>query len=190
MANKKFSDLTATTTMADADILALENAGGNSRKITFANLRNATFAPRGCLVGLSTDLTTINASSGYTVPFDAESYDTDAIHDNVTNNTRMTVPSGWAYVRVGFKVYASLVTAQEGFTATIRHFNSSSVEQSKRGLPYYGLANADYTIVAASGLSAPIAVAAGDYFDVRIACNDTSITIQADHTSAWLELLA
>lgn len=34
-------------------------------------------------------------SSGYTaIGFDAEDYDTDAFHDTVTNNTRLTVPSG------------------------------------------------------------------------------------------------
>ncbi len=34
------------------------------------------------------------------VAFDAETYDTDAIHDNVTNPTRLTVPAGWAKARL------------------------------------------------------------------------------------------
>lgn len=39
MADKKISDLTAATSVADADLLLLELSGGNSRKITFANVK-------------------------------------------------------------------------------------------------------------------------------------------------------
>lgn len=39
MADKKISDLTAITTLADGDLFELENAGGNSRKVTFANTK-------------------------------------------------------------------------------------------------------------------------------------------------------
>lgn len=39
MANKKFSDLTAASSLAAGDLFAVENAGGNSRKITAANVR-------------------------------------------------------------------------------------------------------------------------------------------------------
>ena len=42
MANKKFSDLTVTTTLAAADLFAIENATGNSRKITAGNMRDYT----------------------------------------------------------------------------------------------------------------------------------------------------
>ena len=35
-----------------------------------------------------------NSATGYNIPFTSEDYDTDSIHDNSTNNTRMTVPSG------------------------------------------------------------------------------------------------
>ena len=46
------------------------------------------------------------------VPFDAESHDTANIHDNVTNNSRLTVPTGmtgyWAYYgMVGFAANAT-----------------------------------------------------------------------------------
>lgn len=39
MADKKISDFTAVTTLADADLLEIETSGGNSRKITVANAR-------------------------------------------------------------------------------------------------------------------------------------------------------
>lgn len=169
--------------MADTKISALDATNQEA-------LRKMALEPRGCLVGLSADLTTINASSGYFVPFNAESYDTDACHDNVTNNDRMTVPAGWSWVRAGAKIYATNVAVAEGFVFSLRHYNSAGVEQSRRGLPAFGAANADYTEVGGSGQSAPIAVSAGDYFRFHLTCNDTSITILSNHTSAWMELLA
>lgn len=152
-------------------------------------MRKKVLTPRGCLVGLSADLTTINATTEYFIPFDAESYDTDSIHDNITNNSRLTVPSGWSWVRVGGKIFAQNVAVDEGFTMAVRHFNSSGVEQSRRGLPFFSFANADYTEAACHGESAPIAVSAGDYFRLRLLTNDSSITIASNHTSFWLELL-
>ncbi len=44
MADKKISDFTATTTVADGDLFELENVAGNSRKITGANLKIYTRA--------------------------------------------------------------------------------------------------------------------------------------------------
>ena len=44
------------------------------------------------------------------ISFDTESYDTDAIHDNSTNNTRLTVPAGVTIVSVyGLLKYAALL---------------------------------------------------------------------------------
>lgn len=169
--------------MADTKISALDATNREA-------LRKQTLQNRGCLIGLSANLTAVNASSGYDIPFDAESYDTDSIHDNVTNNTRMTVPSGWTLVRVGGKVFAQDVAVSSGAQFSIRHFNSAGVEQSRRGLPVQEFGTAGYAEYAGSGSSAPIQVVAGDYFQIRIFCSDASITINSSHTSAWMELLA
>lgn len=40
MANKKFSDLTAAGSVAGGDLFAIENTGGNSRKVTGSVLKN------------------------------------------------------------------------------------------------------------------------------------------------------
>lgn len=169
--------------MADTKISSLDTTNTTA-------LRKKALSVRGALVGMSADLTAINASTEYFVPFDAESYDTDGIHDNVTNNSRLTVPSGWSWVRVGGKVFAQLVAVDEGFTVAVRHYNSAGVEQSRRGLPFFSFANADFTEAAASGESCPIAVNPGDYFRLRVLTNDTSVTISANHTSFWMELLS
>jgi hypothetical protein len=170
MADTKISSLDATNTVA---------------------LRKKALTNRGALVGLSTDLTTIDPSSGYNVPFDTETYDTDSIHDNITNNTRLTVPSGWALVRVQFNIYVSLITAGGFALARMRHFNSSVVEQSRRGLPVFSSdalnsANEFW----ASGVSAPIVVNAGDFFSLLLITADTSVTISSSYTAISMELLA
>lgn len=54
---------------------------------------------RGCLVSL-TGNKTIPDSTVTPVGWDSEVYDTDAIHDNVTNPSRLTVPAGVTKVRI------------------------------------------------------------------------------------------
>jgi hypothetical protein len=56
---------------------------------------------RGCAVYLQSNLSLTNDTSTQ-VGFGAgsEAYDTDSIHDEVTNNTRLTVPSGVSKIRI------------------------------------------------------------------------------------------
>jgi hypothetical protein len=51
----------------------------------------ATFA--GCYV-YTTTITSVANDTYVKIPFNAEEYDTNGYHDNSTNNTRMTIPSG------------------------------------------------------------------------------------------------
>jgi hypothetical protein len=59
----------------------------------------------------STSVTIANAT--YTaLPWDAENYDTTAFHDNSTNNTRLTIPSGHGgkYIFIGQVSFAANAT--------------------------------------------------------------------------------
>lgn len=49
---------------------------------------------RGVRATLAADRTIATATATY-IDFDAEDFDTDAFHDNATNNTRLTVPAGF-----------------------------------------------------------------------------------------------
>jgi hypothetical protein len=55
---------------------------------------------------------TISNGTGTIVSFDSESYDTNGFHDNVTNNSRMTIPSSYAgkYLITAMFYYASNAT--------------------------------------------------------------------------------
>lgn len=97
MAGKTFGDLTATTTLADADLFAVEK-DGNSRKVTAANVRGYMAAPL---------LTILERSTGQSVNTGTDtdaSWDTTALKDDVSafaggSPTLLTTPTGFTWVR-------------------------------------------------------------------------------------------
>jgi hypothetical protein len=93
-------DLVVGTATNDADILAV---GTTSQVLTVdsstsTGLKWATPASPafvGCSLYKNANQTISNATNT-AISFQVESYDTDSFHDNSTNNTRITVPSGKA----------------------------------------------------------------------------------------------
>jgi hypothetical protein len=73
----------------------IEFASGQWRMTTYSGHVAASF--RGALAKKTSDQTI--TTDGF-VTFDAEEYDTDSIHDNSTNNTRFTVPTGVTRVKL------------------------------------------------------------------------------------------
>src|SRR4249919_1380923 len=65
----------------------------------------------GAMVKKSADQTGANYSAGANIAWDAEVYDTSTIHDNATNNSRLTTPAGATYVQVGCNLRFVNVTA-------------------------------------------------------------------------------
>ncbi|KKT43556.1 MAG: hypothetical protein UW32_C0001G0148 [Candidatus Wolfebacteria bacterium GW2011_GWE2_44_13] len=64
----------------------------------------APAAFRGALVYTSSPWPTLGAATFTTIPYAYEKYDTDAIHNTVTNPARLTVPAGVSRVRLVFKL--------------------------------------------------------------------------------------
>jgi len=190
MADKKISDLTAVTTVASGDLAEIETAGGNSRKVTASNAAKSfkSLAFSGALVKKAADQTAADYSSFGTVGWDAEEYDTDAYHDNATNNSRLTVPIDGYYV-VTAQVGASNLTASDYFRIGFNHFNSSNVLQNQIGLPaspITEISNAS-PVICVNAVSAAILCVAGDYFTVQADTeSDTSITIVA--AQSWFSI--
>jgi hypothetical protein len=167
----------------------IESPGGNETALETA-LRALAVPPRGALVGLASDLTTQNYSTAASLPFTTEIYDTDSIHDNVTNNTRLTMPaSGYTWCIVGFTIFCTNVTSGSQCLGTIRRLNSSDVVQSLVGLPLIESAGNGYTELGLTGVSAPTQFSASDYFDLRFSCSDTSVSILSSRTCFWVRLL-
>lgn len=183
MADKKISDFTATTSLAGGDLFEIENTGNNSRKITFDNIKAAL--SRGALVTMAADQAAANYSAGAAIAFDSEGYDTDAIHDTVTNNSRLTVPSGVTKVKLSGSCYLSNVTGGSDCFFWIQ----------KNGVQaFLGAGNmvvdTSSTFPRMSISSAMLAVTAGDYFDLWLLCTDSSITVTKDLTWFAMEVIS
>lgn len=91
------------------------------------------------------------------ITFDSESYDSSGIHDTVTNNSRLTVPSGYSKVRLLARIdFDSGSTTAATRTAFI----------SKNGGTFVGQPNINLLdqFFSATIESAVVNVTAGDYF--------------------------
>ena len=71
---------------------------------------NSTLSFRGALVRNSGNQS-VDSSSGTDLSWDTEEYDTDSIHESVTNPTRLTVPSGVTKVKLSGKMYLQAHTS-------------------------------------------------------------------------------
>jgi hypothetical protein len=113
----------------------------------------------GCGVTKSTTQSIANAT--YTaVTFNTEDYDTDAIHDNVTNNTRFTIPSGKGgkWLTSGVVTFASNAS---GFRF-VRLYKNGTAFIVPAGVPPV---NGDTTQLAFSYIHT---FTAGDYMEVFV----------------------
>lgn len=137
---------------------------------------------RGALVTKAADQTAANYTAAPAIAWDSESYDTDSIHDNVTNNTRLTVPSGVTRVRLQGQARV------EASTVDVYH----ALYIPKNGsLAYTGSTQikveAGSTIQVVNVTSPVLTVIAGDYFELWLEVEtDTSVTVKA--SSSWFAM--
>jgi len=135
----------------------------DTEKASIVYVDTAT-ASRGCLVYHSANQT-VPDSTYFHLSFDSEDYDTDAIHDIVTNNQRLVVPDGVTKIRL---------TAQlswAGGTAGRREVFISKNDDAANPTGGVGMPNVFIDTSTASGTSqiahSPvIRVNAGDFFTV------------------------
>ena len=156
--------------------LKTNGAGANP---AWANGANAAY--RGALVFRGSDQTTANYTTATAIPFPSEDHDTSAFHDNSTNNTRITIPSGVSRVRLSANcVYANL-TANEWKYVTIRKNGSEGYDG--RGQSTHGDGQ---TVGRAFVQTGKISVSPGDYFEFFLQIQtDTSITVGAQ---TWFDI--
>lgn len=107
------------------------------------------------------------SGTAVTIAFPNEDFDTNSFHDNSTNNSRLTVPSGGAgkYL-ISANIDLNGVSAY--YICAIRHFNSSGSSLATNGLNRQFAQNAGGNNFA-GGTQAWIANAAvGDYFTFTV----------------------
>jgi hypothetical protein len=105
------------------------------------------------------DTTSVVSGGGvYVVPLNAEDYDSSAMHDNVTNNTRITSTKKGIYLVVGRIAIASAITQDNAFVVQI----------TKNGVTSPPAAAAHIGRGASSALvMIPLQLDVGDYVELR-----------------------
>ncbi len=189
MANKKISDFTAATTLAGGDLLEIENAGGNSRKITATNaadsLRTLLTAPIGAGVRLNktADQTADYRSAGVDITWDGTDYeDVSTLWDSGTP-TRITVPAAYngrrANVIMHIRIDNSTADTYKNFT--LQHKDSGGTLKYLAGCSTeLGLASGLYMQTALFG----VPLVTGDYFYGNLVEeSDTSQTVKGNVAS-------
>lgn len=160
----------------------IEAPGANETALVAA-LRALVERPfSGALVKKSADQTTANYSAGAVIAWDAETRDVGGWHDNVTNNDRLTVPSGSGitHVRCHVNMRVGALTVGTRFYVRVDLDGASGSYSTEHSVSYIGSADTE------TAFSTPeIPVTAGtSYFNVSFVCTDTSITVKAASTFA------
>lgn len=135
---------------------------------TFYNGQGEFTSPtvyRGAVVGMSGDYVLAD-NTNVKLAFDAESIDTDAIHSNSVNNTRLTVPAGVTRVRLIARAYT------DGQGGTNQWQNA--IEKNGGGI--FSANGFMSTALTSSGTSVivmtpTLVVTAGDYFELNVIQN-------------------
>lgn len=134
---------------------------------------------KGALVDLASDITSLNATAGYTVVWDTEVRDTDAFVDLGAQATRITIPSGISLVRLNAGLWLDAITADKGVLIRINK-NGTTVQEHRQD------AKGAYTNIGFQCATPVLAVSASDYFTVEIWVEtDTNVTLKAD---SWFQL--
>jgi len=104
-ANKDMFNTTAPTALGTA-------AAGTAIQASRSDHVHPQVSAIGARAYKSAAVQSVNDSSATAITLDGETFDTSAFHDNVTNNTRLTIPSGQgAYYLITFNiVFASNAT--------------------------------------------------------------------------------
>lgn len=136
----------------------------------------------GALVTKSIDQTLANYTTAAAVAWDTEVYDTGGFHDTVTNNSRLTIPSGVSYVQLTAAVQVDLNSS--GFADIYVYKNGNQTWQG-RAAQRNGLVSSTTNLI---NLSTPVLpVTAGDYFELYLRISsDTSVSVLKD--ISWFAL--
>jgi hypothetical protein len=128
----------------------------------------------GAVVKKAADETTADYSAAPEIPWTAEDRDTDGFHDNVTNNTRLTIPANLGIKSVDLSV--SVVTSSHlaNEATTMSFIKNGAAFNGGGGQRYDGPLTTH--LLSSSVVAVPTADA--DYFEVEFDTEtDTSITI-------------
>lgn len=127
----------------------------------------------GARVTKAADQTAADYTTATVIAWDAEVFDTDGYHDNVTNNSRLTVPSA-GYYEVTAIIRVDSFGADLWSSIQLNHKNSAGATQA----PMFMAMEIGQGIGKMCLTTGPILCATGDFFDVALQVEtDNSVTL-------------
>lgn len=154
-----------TLTGKDADTLDGQH-GSYYRNAGNMNAGNVPWAQRtlhkGCLIYMAGSTYSLADSTDYAIPFDNEDYDTDSLHDNSTNKTRITIPAGVSYARFTGKI----TFAANGTGNRFVKLEKNGSAAYEPGFPNHSLPGSSTSVGYVPFNSGWIAVTEDDYFEI------------------------
>lgn len=178
------STLTRTLVTGSSNADNAVNFGAGTKRVSVSLVADQA-KYRGARVKKSGNQVGANYSALTTMTFDAEDHDTSSFHDNVTNNSRISIPVGVNKVRFDAQVEFTLMTADNWAFACLLKNGSAT-----------GMPKTTYHCSTTSGalqLSSPVLDVddGADYFELQFQVEtDTSIDIQAGTTWFAVHVIA
>lgn len=155
---------------------------GDPTDLTPSQLRTLLFS--GAMVRKASDLTGVDyTGTGVVITWDTEIYDVGGWHDTVTNNSRMTVPTGVTKVNLSAQIRLTNVTANT--LTQVNIFKNGSVVYSGSAVQdTYSTATTRNMSVTTLGVEC----VAGDYFEVMVfSGSDTSLDLIATRSTFTIQ---
>lgn len=143
-------------------------------------------APSGSFVGVKAYQTSgqsVNSATQTLLTWDAEEFDSNGFHDNVTNNSRFTVPSG----QDGYYMFGANLVWTVGLADQTRCFinllkNGTLIRGGRAEVPESGT-----SAEPSPACSVLVQLAATDYVEVQVHQSSGSAkTISVTAVAAWL----
>jgi hypothetical protein len=132
----------------------------------------------GAMAKKSADQTAANYSAGPVITWNTDALDVGGWHDTGSNTSRLTVPSGVSYARVYANIGVTGIDPNNDTYAWIEKNGDNNAATRHVNLPV-GLVNTAGTEAYINLVSPPLAVVAGDYFEVRLLIQgDASVTVE------------
>ena len=138
------------------------------------------------LVARSTDLS-VPDSSDLVVPWDSDIQDGFALHDSVTNDSRLTVPAGAGLVRLSANISWAAEASGHRDLRLLKNDLSFAGAPSVRGPAISAVLGTQQNLS-----SPPLVVAPGDYFELQVRQESGAALnlLAGDHSWFALEVLA
>jgi len=127
----------------------------------------------GCSASGQTTLT--NGATTYSLVMNSENFDTDGFHDNATNNTRFTVPTGkGGYYQINIRISYDNASATPGFQKSfVRKNGTGTYSITSSSLILANITTGTNQTSVGSGI---LSLAAADYIEVLVNTDNGSGT--------------